>query len=122
MNKLNKIILLCTFVLYSRVLYGMNIFAACRVGDLERVQYLISAIPIEQRKEFVNQKNRFNITLLHVAARNDRKKVVQALIAAGADVDPVLAVCGQRLGEDVVEIEQPVAAHAGILVQGPVPG
>ena len=59
----------------------MDIWAACRVGDLERVRQLI------QDGQDVNRGDSYGWTPLILAAGYGRDQVVQELIRAGADVN-----------------------------------
>ena len=59
----------------------MDIWAACRVGDLERVRELI------QDGQDVNRGNIYGATPLMWAALNGHDQVVRELIRAGADVN-----------------------------------
>ena len=59
----------------------MNIWTACREGDLERVRQLI------KDGQDVNRGDSYGVTPLMEAARNGHDQIVRELIRAGADVN-----------------------------------
>ena len=60
----------------------MQILAAARYGDVERVQELLAAHPGQ-----VNAKGEHDKTALHWAAERNDRRLAKVLVAAGADIN-----------------------------------
>ncbi len=66
----------------------MDIFEACRVGDLDRVNSLIRVEGFDVNIEKASHEARdFNITPLGVAAKNGHLEIVKLLLESGASFD-----------------------------------
>lgn len=57
----------------------------CRSGNLEEFRQLLTANPGIARQWFRSQATGCDVTLLHIAAGNGHKQILQALLEAGAD-------------------------------------
>lgn len=65
----------------SNLTKSVDIWEACKNGDLQGVRKFISAFPAN-----INDKNENGQTLLHLAIQKNNKDMVEYLIAKGADI------------------------------------
>jgi len=76
------IVVLGFFLLMVMCATTMGIHDAAKRGDLDKVKYLL-----EEKPEWINLKNEYDLTPLHSAADGGSKEVAELLIEKGADVN-----------------------------------
>ena len=76
------IVVLGFFLLMVMCATTMGIHDAAKRGDLDKVKYLL-----EEKPEWINLKNEYDLTPLHSAADGGSKEVAELLIEKGAECE-----------------------------------